>query len=195
VKLIFWSDPDPARFQKKVPYTVIIRTDLLYVIIIWCREDRNDLSTSVVGNRRFLLPKNIGAFIVVCFNLFMLFNNASSVASQIPLCRRMLGSNPVLLRLRHWQPDSLTTRLDLIHNLTHGLGPLYQKPISKFSTSLVESKQRWAVLKKHNFFKRSYKKEVRYFVLCFPSMETYLDSDEGLRKLIFFPIGRTRMFR
>jgi hypothetical protein len=30
-----------------------------------------------------------------------------------PLCRRML--NPGLLRHRHWQPDALTTRLDLIH--------------------------------------------------------------------------------
>jgi hypothetical protein len=30
--------------------------------------------------------------------------------------RRMLGlPNPGLLRLRHWQSDALTTRLDLIH--------------------------------------------------------------------------------
>ncbi len=28
----------------------------------------------------------------------------------------MLGSNPGLLRLFRWQPDALTTRLDLIHN-------------------------------------------------------------------------------
>jgi hypothetical protein len=33
----------------------------------------------------------------------------------IPLCRMMLGSNPELLRLRHWQSDALTSRLDLIH--------------------------------------------------------------------------------
>jgi hypothetical protein len=30
--------------------------------------------------------------------------------------RRMEGPNPGLLRLWHWQPDALTTRLDLIHN-------------------------------------------------------------------------------
>ncbi len=28
---------------------------------------------------------------------------------------QMLGSNPGLLLLRHWQSDALTTRLDLIH--------------------------------------------------------------------------------
>ncbi len=48
--------------------------------------------------------------------LCTLFNNASSATPQIPLCRRMRDQTQDCCELKHWQPDALTTRLDLIHS-------------------------------------------------------------------------------
>ncbi len=97
-------------------------------------QSRVDSNTFTMGNpmpestltlcqsRLYPLVRDFGFSLMIWYTLiniykhkfifylfFYVFNTASSAAPQIPLCR-----NPGLLRLRHWQSDALTTRLDLI---------------------------------------------------------------------------------
>jgi hypothetical protein len=93
----------------KSPYHIFLRILLSNDLVsscIWSVEG------SKIRAERFGTNFKVYLLFVLC----TVFNTVSSAAPQIPLCRKILRSNPGQLRLRHWLPDALTIRLNLIHS-------------------------------------------------------------------------------
>ncbi len=74
-------------------------------------------------------------------------------SESVPLCRSILGLNPRLLRLWHWQSDARTTRLDFIH--IHGYVRHKRKQILDFREKTYRTNARTrerSFLEKNQFY-------------------------------------------